>query len=159
MKKLGIVLLFIVMVLTACDEVENSSPTFTEDEAVPFEIVKYEEKIAPVYGTLVPHIAYAETEGQLKELQGRFQVDGFTMDMEKYFAVFIVTYSNSCGIAPDGMYNHNGTLAARLLPVEGPNCKEEEGMPHTFVIQVEKQDYEKVQLYSGDIIKSSMDVK
>ena len=107
----------------------------------------------------MPHIAYAENERQLKELQGRFQVDGFTMDMEKYFAVFIVTYSNSCGIAPDGMYNHNGTLAARLLPVEGPNCKEEEGMPHTFVIQVEKQDYEKVQLYNGDVIKSSMDVK
>ena len=40
MKKLGIFLLFIVMVLTACDDVENSSPRFTEDEAVPFEIVK-----------------------------------------------------------------------------------------------------------------------
>ena len=158
MKKLGIFLLFIVMVLTACDGEENSSPTFNEDEAVPFKIVKYEEKIAPIYETLVPYIAYAETEEQLKALQGRFQVEGFTMDMEKFFAVFIVTYSNSCGIAPDGMYNHNGTLAARLLPVEGSNCKEE-GMPHTFVLQVEKQNYDKVQLYNGDIIKSSMDVK
>lgn len=158
MKKLGIFLLFIVMVLTACDEVENSAPTFTKNEAVPFEIVKYEEKIAPIYESLVPYVAYAETEGQLKELQSRFKVEGITMDMEKYFAVFIVTYSNSCGIAVDGMFNHNGTLAARLVPVEGSNCKEE-GMPHTFVLQVEKQDYHKVQLYSGDIIKSSIDVK
>lgn len=158
MKKLGVFLLFIVMVLTACDEVENSSPTFAENEAVPFEIVKYEEKIAPIFESLVPHIAYAENEGQLKALQGRFQVEDFTMDMEKYFAVFIVTYSNSCGIAIDGMYNHNGTLAAKLIPVEGSNCKEE-GMPHTFVLQVEKQDYHKVQLYNGDIIKSSVDVE
>ena len=158
MKKLGVFILFIALMLTACDDVENSSPTFSKDEAVPFEIVKYEEKIAPVYGTIVPHIAYAETEEQLKELQGRFQVDGFTMDMEKYFAVFFVTYSNSCGIVPDGMYHHKGTLAVRLIPVEGPHCKEE-GMPHTFVLKVEKQDYDRVQLYSGNVIKSSMDVE
>lgn len=158
MKKLGIFLLFVVFALTACDGGENSAPTFTEDEAVPFEILKYEEKIAPVYESLVPTIAYAETESQLKELQGRFKVDDFTMDMEKYFAVFIATYSDSCGIAVDGVYLHEGTLAAKLMPVAGSNCKEER-KPHTFVLQVEKQDYNKVQLYNGDIIKSSTDVK
>jgi hypothetical protein len=157
MKKLGICLLLAVMTLVACDGGENSAPAFTEDEAVPFEIVKYEEKIAPVYGSLVPYIAYAETEGQLKELQGRFQVDDFTMDMDQYFAVFIVTYSDSCGIAVEGMYEHEGTLAAKLQPVEGNACKED-GIPHTFVLQVEKQDYNKVQLYNGNIIKSSIDV-
>lgn len=158
MKKLGIYLLFAVLALVACDGGENSTPTFTENEAVPFEIVKYEEKIAPVYESLVPYIAYAETEGQLKELQGRFKVDGFTMDMDQYFAVFIVTYSDSCGIAVDGMYQHDGTLAAKLQPVVGNAC-EEEAMPHTFVLKVEKQDYKKVQLFNGDIIKSSIDVK
>ena len=158
MKKLGICLLFVVMTLAACDGGKNSAPTFTENEAVPFEIVKYEEKIAPIYESLVPYIAYAETEGQLKELQGRFKVDNFTMDMDQYFAVFIVTYSDSCGIAVDGMYQHDGTLAAKLQPVEGDAC-EEEPMPHTFVLKVEKQDYKKVQLFNGDIIKSSIDVK
>ena len=139
MKKIGIYLLFAVMALVACDGGENSAPTFTEDEAVPFEIVKYEEKIAPVYESLVPYIAYAETEGQLKELQGRFKVDGFTMDMDRYFAVFIVTYSDSCGIAVDGMYDHEGTLATKLQPVEGADCKEER-TPHTFVLPLGLRD-------------------
>ena len=125
MKKLAIFLLVVVMALAACDGGENSAPAFSEDEAVPFEIVKYEEKIAPIYESLVPYIAYAKTEGQLKELQGRFKVDSFTMDMDNYFAVFIVTYSDSCGIEVDGVYNHNGTLAAKLMPVEDSNCKEE----------------------------------
>lgn len=157
MKKYGISLLLVVLALTGCDGGAKSTPTFAEDKAVPFEIVKYEEKIAPVYESLVPYVAYAKTAGQLEELQARFQVEGVTMDMENYFAVFIVTYSNSCGIAVDSVYNHDGNLAAKLLPVEGSNCKEE-GVPHTFVLQVEKQDYEKVQLYNGDIIKSSVEV-
>ena len=56
------------------------------------------------------------------------------------------------------MYDHEGTLATKLQPVEGADCKEER-TPHTFVLQVEKQDYTKVQLYNGDIIKASIDVK
>ncbi|MEK4627453.1 MAG: Fe-S oxidoreductase [Solibacillus sp.] len=156
MKKYWIFLLFAL--LAGCNNADTNGPMFTEKQAVPFELIKYEEKIAPVYESVVPYIAYAETEGQLKELQGRFQVDGFTVDLEKYIAVFLVTYSDSCGITLDGVYNNNGFLSAQLLEAKGQNC-EEEGVPHTFVIQVEKQEYEKVQLYNGNVIKSSMDVE
>ena len=144
--------------LAGCSNTDKQSPILTEKQAVPFEIVKYEEKIAPVYGSLVPHIAYAETEGQLRELMGRFQVEGFTIDLEKYMAVFLVTYSDSCGITLDGVYNNNGFLSAQLIDAKGQNC-EEEAVPHTFVLQVEKQDYEKVQLYNGNVIKSSTDIE
>lgn len=144
--------------LAGCSGTTNETVKFTDKQAVPFEIVKYEEKIAPIYESLVPYIAYAETAGQLKELQARFQVDEFTMDTEKYSAVFIVTYSDSCGIALDGVYNHDGILAAQLMNIKAQNC-EEEGVPHTFVLQVEKHAYEKVQLYNEEIIKSSTEIK
>lgn len=150
-------MLFLLIFLIAGCSSNSDVELFSESQAVPFEIVKYEEKIAPIYESLVPHIAYAKTEGQLKELQGRFKVDGFTIDMDKYFAVFLVTYSDGCGIAVDGVYNQDGKLVTQLLAAEGPDC-DEKGVPHTFVLQVEKQDYEKVQLYNGNIIKSSTEV-
>ena len=40
----------------------------------------------------------------------------------------------------------------------GEDC-DKEGVPHTFVVQVDKQDYKKVQLYNGNIIKNSIDVE
>ncbi|ATP40075.1 Fe-S oxidoreductase [Solibacillus sp. R5-41] len=157
MKKYWIFLL--LLVLAGCSSSNNDGAMlFTEKQAVPFEIVKYEEKIAPVYESLVPYISYASTEGQLKELQARFKVEGFTVDMDNYMAVFLVTYSDSCGIAVDGVYNDAGKLAVQLMDVQGTNC-EKEGIPHTFVLQVPKQDYEKVQFYNGNIIKSSTEIK
>ncbi|MEG0473684.1 MAG: Fe-S oxidoreductase [Solibacillus sp.] len=157
MKKYWIFLL--LFVLAGCSDGDNDSTMqFTEEHAVPFEIAYYEEKIAPVYESLVPYISYAETEGQLIEMQKRFQLDEFTLDMDNYTAVFLVTYSDSCGIAVDGVYNDTGKLAVQLLEAQGEDCKKE-GTPHTFVLQVDKQDYEKVQLYNGNIIKSSTEVK
>lgn len=157
MKKYWIFLL--ILVLAGCSSSDNDGAMqFTEKQAVPFEIVHYEDKIAPIYESLVPYISYAETEGQLKELQKRFQVEDFTVDMDNYMAVFLVIYSDSCGIAVDGVYNDAGKLAVQLMDVKGGNCKKE-GIPHTFVLQVAKQDYEKVQLYNGNIIKSSTEIK
>lgn len=151
------VLFFIaVLMLAGCGKKE-ATPMFTEQQAIPFEIVHYEEKVAPVFQSLVPHIAYAKTEGQFQELKGRFNVEGLDMDMEKYMAVFLVTYSGSCGIAVDGAYDYNNYLAVQLLESTGEAC-ESEGVPHTFVLQVEKKDYKKVQLFNGDIIKSSADI-
>ncbi|WP_274307890.1 Fe-S oxidoreductase [Solibacillus daqui] len=151
------VLLLAMLLLAGCGGKEDRGPLFTENQSVPFEIVKYEEKIASVYESLVPHIAYAETAGQLEELKARFNVQGFDIDTEKYMAIFIVTYSDSCGIAVDGAYDYNNYLAVQLLDTKGENC-DSEGVPHTFVLQVDKKDYEKVQLYNGNIIKSSTEV-
>ncbi|WP_413363376.1 Fe-S oxidoreductase [Lysinibacillus sp. 3P01SB] len=156
MKKYWIFLLIVLLV--GCSGREEAAPLFTDDQAVPFQIVKYEEKIAPVYEQLVPHIAYAKTEGQLEALKGRFDIENLSMDMEQYFAVFIVTYSDSCGIAVDGVYNKDGLLSVQLLSASGEAC-DETPEPHTFVLQVEKGEYEKVQLYNGNVIKSSMDVE
>jgi hypothetical protein len=158
MKKYWIFLLIVLLVGCSGSDSEKDAPVFTDNQAVPFEIVKYEEKIAPVYGQLVPHIAYAKTEGQLEALKGRFDIEELSMDMEQYFAVFIVTYSDSCGITVDGVYNKDGLLSVQLLSASGEFC-DETAVPHTFVLQVEKGDYEKVQLYNGNVIKSSMDVE
>ena len=69
----------ILLLLAGCSNGENTKVKFTEKQAVPFEIIKYDEKIAPIYETLVPHIAYANTQGQFESLQARFDVDNFTI--------------------------------------------------------------------------------
>lgn len=148
----------ILLLLAGCSNGESTKVKFTEQQAVPFEIIKYDEKIAPIYESLVPHIAYANTQAQFESLQARFDVDNFTLDMDKYMAVFIVTYSDSCGTSVDNVYNHDNYLAVQLIDNGGQACKEE-GVPHTFVLQVEKDQYEKVELYNGNIIKSSVDVE
>lgn len=146
-----------LLLLAACSSNEEKGPMFTEKQAVAFEIVKYEEKIAPIYESLVPYIAYAQTAGQLEELKARFQVDGFDIDLETHMAAFIVTYSDGCGIAVDGVYDYQNYLAVQLFDIGGDKC-DEEGVPHTFVLKVDKKDYEKVQLYNGNIIKSSTEI-
>ena len=156
MKKLGF--LVMLLLLTGCSSTSTSNAKFTENQAVSFDIVKYADSIAPIYESLVPYIAYANTEGQLKELQARFQMDGFTMDMEKYLAVFLVTYSNDCGISVDGVYDVDRKLSVQLLESSGDACGGN-GQPHTFVLQVDKSDYDKVQLYNGNVIKSSVDIE
>ena len=157
MKKF--LLAIFLLLLTGCSDGEEKQHTkFTEQQAVPFELVHYEEKIAPIYESLVPHIAYASTPSQFESLQGRFNVGDFSIDMDNYMAVFIVTYSNGCGVSVDGVYDHDGYLAVQLIDSNGKSC-DAEGVPHTFVLQVEKNQYEKVQLYNGEIIKSSVDVE
>ena len=151
-------LAIMLLLLAGCSSGESTAVKFTEQQAVPFEIVKYDENIAPIYESLVPHIAYANTQGQFDSLKARFDVENFTVDMEKYMAVFIVTYSDSCGTTVDNVYKHNNYLAVQLIDNVGSACKEE-GVPHTFVLQVEKDEYEKVQLYNEEIIKSSVDVE
>jgi len=161
MKKF-IVLAVMVMLLAACSNGNDNSEkqaTFTERNAVPFLIVNYAEKIAPIYMNQVPHIAYAETEAQFELLKKRFQLDeSLQMDMNESFAVFVVSQSNSCGIIADGVYNVDNKLSVQLIEPTGDHCKPEP-MDHTFVLEVPKADYEKVQLFNGNIIKSSMDVK
>lgn len=150
--------IILLLLVAGCSNGESTKVRFTEKQAVPFEIIKYDEKIAPIYESLVPHIAYANTQGQFESLQGRFDVENFTLDMDKYMAVFIVTYSGSCGTSVDNVYKHDNYLAVQLIDNVGQKC-EDEGKPHTFVLQVEKDEYEKVQLYNGEIIKSSVDVE
>ena len=157
MKKM-IGFLLLVILLAGCTNSENAKQAFTEKMAKPFEIVKYEEKIAPVYGSLVPHIAYAKTEGQLESLKARFQVDDFDIDMDKNMALFIVVNSDSCGILVDGVYERDGSISAQLIKPVSDSC-EVDPVPHTFVVQVEQGDYERVQLYDGNILKSSMEIK
>ena len=148
-----------LLLLAGCSDGEGKQHTkFTEQQAVPFELVHYEEKIAPIYESLVPYIAYASTPSQFETLQGRFKVADFSIDLDNYMAVFIVTYSNSCGVFVDGVYNHDGYLGVQLIDSNGKSC-DVEGVPHTFVLQVEKNQYKKVQLFNGEIIKSSVDVE
>ena len=158
MKKWVSFLLVFVLLLTGCSNSDSTKPLFTKSMAKPFEIVKYEEKIAPVYNNLVPHIAYAKTEGQLESLKARFHVDNFDIDMEKYMALFIVVNSDSCGIIVDGVYERNGSISAQLIKPVSDNC-EGDPIPHTFVLQVEQGDYERVQLYDGNVLKSTMEIK
>ena len=157
MKKLAVALMMITLLLAGCGG-GSKGPLFTEKMAEPFEIVKYEEKIAPVYSGLVPYIAYAKTEEQLEVLKARFQVDGFDIDMDTHMAVFVVVNSDSCGVAVNGVYDRDGKLSVQLLKPQHGNC-DVDPVPHTFVLQVEKGEYEKVQLYDGVILKSSMDIK
>lgn len=158
MKKF--LLAIFLLLLAGCSDGEGKQQhtKFTEQQAVPFELVHYEEKIAPIYESLVPHIAYANTQSQFESLQGRFNVADFSIDLDNYMAVFIVTYSNSCGVVVDGVYEHDGYLAVQLIDSNGKSC-DVEGVPHTFVLQVEKNQYKKVQLFNGEIIKSSVDVE
>lgn len=149
---------FCIVLLAGCSSEKQTESQFTADEAIPFEIVGYEEKIDPVYGSLVPHIAYAKTEGQFNSVKARFDMEHVEVDMNESMALFIVTYSDGCGIAVDGVYNYKGSVAVQLLPGTGDNCGKE-GVPHTFVLKVDKADYEKVQLFNGNTIKSSMDVE
>ena len=151
-----LVLLFTV--LAGCSNGEKATSEFTAEQAVPFEIAGYEEKIDPVYGSIVPHIAYAKTEGQFESVKARFDMEHVEMDMTQSMAVFVVTYSDGCGIAVDGVYNDEGKLSVQLLPGTGASC-DKEGVPHTFVLKVDQADYEKVQLFNGNTIKSSMDIE
>ena len=156
MKKLAFALMMITLLLAGCGG-GSKGPLFTEKMAKPFEIVKYEEKIAQVYAGLVPYIAYAKTEGQLESLKSRFQVDGFDINMDTHMAVFVVTNSDSCGIAVNGVYDRDGMLSVQLLTPKHGKC-DVDPVPHTFVLQVEKGDYERVQLYDDVILKSSMEI-
>lgn len=159
MKKF-LLLAVMAILLAACgNEGEESKVTFTEKNAVPFEIVNYMEEIAPVYMNQVPHIAYAETEPQFELLKKRFQLnESLQMDMNESIALFVVSQSDSCGIITDGVYNVDGKLSVQLIEPTGDQC-DIEPMYHTFLLEVPKSDYEKVQLFNGNVIKSSMDIK
>lgn len=161
MKKLLFFFLTAIL-LAACGDGSSSQgdkQTLVEKNAIPFEIVKYEEKIAPIYMNQVPYIAYAETEPQFELLKQRFQIEGeLNVDLNEKFVVFVVSQSNSCGIVTDGVYNVKNKLSVQLIEPTGDHC-EPEPLDHTFVITVDKADYEKVQLFNGNVIKSSMDVK
>lgn len=159
MKKFLWVILAVVLAGCSNNSASEEKQTFKPGDQMPFEIAAYTENIAPIYMNLVPYIAYAKTEGQLESLKARYQIDNFDMDMDKYMAVFVVTQSNSCGIIPDGVYNDKNKVAVQLIEPTGDECDEDEPMNHTFVIQVEKAEYEKVQLYNGNVLKSSMDIK
>ena len=156
MKKYLIFLLAIVLV--ACSGESTEEEKYVPGKSIPFEIVKYMDTIAPIYMQQVPHIAYAENEEQFEYLRQKFQVTDVEMDMDQYFAAFIVTQSDSCGIVVDGVYDNKNKLSVQLLAPQLEKC-DVEPISHTFVIQVDKADYEKVQLYNGNIMKSSMDVK
>ena len=157
MKKFLVILLAIV--LAGCsNSASEEQKDFKPGVEIPFEIAAYMEDIAPIYMNQVPYIAYAKTEGQLTSLKKRFKIENFDMDMDKYFAVFVVSQSNSCGIVPENVYNDDNKVAVQLIEPSSDDC-DVEPMNHTFVIQVEKADYEKVQLYNGNILKSSMDIK
>lgn len=159
MKKLLLVAVMAIFLVACGDGNGENKVTFTENNAVPFLLVDYEEKIAPIYMNQVPYIAYAETEPQFELLKKRFQLDeSLEMNMNEKIALFVVSQSNSCGIIPDGVYNMDGKLSVQLIEPTGEHC-ETEPMDHTFVIEVDKGDYDKVQLFNGEVIKSSMDIK
>lgn len=151
-------LLLVVLLLAGCSGSGNKGPLFTSSMAIPFEVVKYEEKIAPVYNGLAPHIAYAKTEGQLESLKVRFQVEDVEIDMDNYMAVFIVVNSDSCGIFVDSVYNRDSLLSVQLMKPSHEKC-DVDPIPHTFVLQVEKDDFTKVQLFEDVVLKSTMEIK
>lgn len=154
-------LFLLTLFIVGCSNKEEDIILFSEEQAIPFEVIVHEEKIAPIFNSMAPYILYAQTEGQLKELLARFDLET-PVDMTTSDALFLVTYSDSCGITVDGVYNKEGILSVQLGLPEGVDAGTECGktdIPHTFLIEVDKQDYEKVQLYNGIIIKSSVDVK
>lgn len=155
------VLFLLTLFIVGCSNKDEDKILFSEDQAVPFEVIVHEQKMAPIFESMAPYILYAQTEGQLKELLARFDLKT-PVDITTSDALFLVTYSDSCGIAVDGVYNKEGQLAVQLgLPedVDAATACDKTGIPHTFLIEVDKQDYDKVQLYNGDIIKSSVEVK
>lgn len=158
MKKIGILLLLALFTLAGCGKDDTPKVLFTNDMAQEFEIVQYKQAIAPVMENLTPYIAYAKTEGQLKEQIAHFDLEQTEIDMDKYMAVFVTTYSNGCGVQVDNVYNRDGMLSVQLIFPESDNC-DKEGVPHTFLIKVPKGDYTKVQLYDQAILKSTLEVK
>lgn len=157
MKKY-ILFLLTALLLVACGSESANQEKFVPGEPVEFEIVKYENKIAPIYMQQVPHIAYAINEGQFNILKEKFDVGDLPIDFEKEMAVFVVAQSDSCGLMADSTYNNDGKLSVQLLAPNSDKC-DVEPMDHTFVLKVAHNDYEKVQLYIGNILKSSMDIK
>ena len=157
MKKY-IVFLLTALLLVACSNDEEAETTFKPGKPVAFELVTYEEKVAPIYMQQVPHIAYAINQEQFDLLRTKFDVENTEIDMDKNMAVFVVARTDSCGAIADGMYNNKNKLSVQLVTPTNDNC-DPEPMNHTFVMQVEHGDYEKVELYIGNILKSSMDIK
>lgn len=156
MKKWLIAVLLVL--LAGCSGEKQTESQFKDSPAIPFEIVGYEEKIDPVYGALVPHIAYAKTESQFNSVKARFDMEHVDVNMDESMALFVVTYSDSCGIGVESVYNNEGKVSVQLVEGQGNDCGKE-GVPHTFVLKVAQGDYEKVQLFNGNVIKSSMDVE
>ena len=160
-KLLAFAMFMFVLVLAACGDdssEETETALFKESMAIPFEIVKYQEEIAPVYGNLIPYIAYAKTEGQLNELSERFQVGEVNIDMENEMAVFVAANSNTCGYVINTVFDNDTKLSVQASTSKADNC-EEGPVPHTFVLKVAKDAYTKVQLYEGTVLKSTMDIK
>ena len=154
-------LFFLTIIMVGCSNKDEDIDLFTEEQAVPYEVIVHQEKIAPILESMVPYIAFAETEGQLKELSGRFHLEA-PIDMTTSSAVFLGTYSDSCGIAIDGVYDNDGILSVQLgLPegVDKETACDTKGIPHTFLLEVDKKDYKKVQLFNGVIIKSTFEVR
>lgn len=157
MKKY-ILFLLTALFLVACGDEAAKEEVFKPGKPVPFELVAYEEKIAPIYVQQAPHIAYAINEEQFNVLRKKFDVENTNIDMDQYMAVFVVAQSNSCGVMADGAYDNKNKFSIQLLASTSDSCEDEQ-MDHTFVIQTEKANYEKVQLYIGNVLKSSMDIK
>ena len=159
MKKL-FVLLFALLLVACGGEEEDKKTSLSPKDTVPFEIVHYAENIAPVYAGLVPTVAYAQTEGQFDVLKDRFDLAdaNFEVDMEQNVVAFVVTYSGSCGIAVDSVYDDQNKLAVKLMEPQNSSCEPTQE-PHTFVISTPKKAYEKAQLYLGNVIKASVEAK
>ena len=156
-----IMMLVFVLLLAACSSDDSESKVaLNPSDAVAFEIVQYADKIAPVYAGLVPTIAYAQTQGQFDVLKERFGLGekDFTVDMENNVVAFVVSYSGSCSIAVDSVYNDDNMLAVKLVEPQNDSCEptQEE---HTFVISTPKEAYERAQLYNGEVIKASIEAQ
>lgn len=158
MKKYFLFLLLTALFLVACSDGTANEKSLKPGDPVAFELVTYEEKIAPIYMQQAPFIAYAVNEQQFELLRTKFDVKNTEIDMDKYMAVFVVAQSNSCGVVADGVYDNENKLSVQLIAPSSDSCGEEQ-MDHTFVLQVEHEYYEKVQLYIGNVLKSSMDIK